>query len=151
MKKLITILVLMALVSVAPAFALEADYIPMSFVFPSVSLDAASEAVSVVAFQVPENITIKSIYVTETDGVTANASDSATFSIKDDGSAIQTFTTNTTATALVAMTPKAFTLSTTNNAHKIAKGSVVTMAITKNGDGVALTTPVVQLNYTIGW
>ena len=151
MKKLITTLALFVLFAVAPSFALEADYIPMSFVFPSVSLDAASESVSVVAFVAPENITIKSIYVTDTAGVTANASDSATFSILDDGAAIQTFTTNTTETALVAMTPKAFTLSTTSNAHKIAKDSVVTMAIDKNGSGVALTTPVVQLNYTIGW
>lgn len=148
MKKLITILVLMALVSVAPAFALEADYIPMSFVFPSVSLDAASEAVSVVAFKVPENITIKSIYVTETDGVTASSTSYATFSIKDDGTAIQAFSTTT---ALTAMTPAAFTVATAAGVNRIAKDSIVTMAVTKVGSGVALTTPVVQLNYTIGW
>jgi len=134
---------------VAPAFALEADYIPMTVSFPAVTLDAASETVAPFAFIAPENITVKSVYVTEADGVTANATDTATFTLKDDGSAIQSYRTN--GTNLVAMTPRAFTLVTAGGANRIAKGSLVTVAITKQGAGVALTTPVVQLNYTIGW
>jgi len=147
-KLFITILALIVL-SVAPSFALEADYIPMSFIFPIATTDAASENASVVAFKVPANITIKSIYVTETDGVTANATDSATLSLTSGAAVIQAHTTNLV--NLVAMTPYAFTLSTTANAHKVAKDAILTLAVTKNGSGVALTTPVVQVNYTIGW
>lgn len=148
--KIKNILVALLLVAafIAPSFALEADYVPMSFIFPVVSLDAASEAVSVVTFVAPENITIKSMYVTETDGVTASSTAYATFTLKDDGTAIQA---KSTTTALTAMTPAAFTIATTGRVNKIAKGSVVTLAVTKVGSGVALTTPVVQLNYVIGW
>lgn len=147
MKKLFTIIVLMALVSVAPAFALEADYIPMSFTFPLVSNTAASAPTSIVTFVAPENITLKSVYVTDVGGITASSTDYLTFQVKDDGTAIQSYSTTT---ALVAMTPKAFTLSTTSNVHKIAKNSVVTVAIAKVGVGAAQTTPNVQINYTIG-
>lgn len=151
MKKNITVIlaiIAMVVAFVAPAFALEADYIPMSVSFQAVSLAAASETVAPFAFIAPENITVKSVYVTEADGVTANATDTATFTLKDDGSAIQSFRTTA---ALTAMTPKAFTLVTAAGANRIAKGSIVTVAITKQASGVALTTPVVQLNYTIGW
>ena len=149
MKKVIFALIALIALTVAPSFALEADYIPMSVSFPAVTLDAASETIAPYAFVAPENITIKSVYVTEADGVTANATDSATFSLTDDGSVIQSYRTNLV--SLVAMTPKAFTLSATAANKRIAKGSVVTVAITKQASGVALTTPVVQLNYVIGW
>lgn len=149
MKKVILAVLVMALASFTPAFALEADYIPMTFIFPIVTTDAATEATSTVTFVAPENITIKSIYVTETDGVTANATNSASINLLDDGTITQTYTTNLV--SLVAMTPKAFTLVTTAGKTRIAKGSVVTVTAGKNGDGVALTTPVVQLDYTIGW
>jgi hypothetical protein len=148
MKKFLAILVLMVLVSVAPAFALEADYIPMSFVFPLVSNTVASTPTSIVAFVAPENITLKSVYVTDVGGITANATDSLDFNLLDDGVVIQSYITTT---ALVAMTPKAFTLATAAGVNRIAKGSVVTANITVNGAGAAQTTPNILINYTIGW
>jgi hypothetical protein len=152
MKKLFIAIIALLVLSVAPSFALEADYLPMSYVFPLVgSATAGAEEVSVVTFVAPADITLKGVYVTDTTGVAANASDSATFNLLVAGVAKQTFTTNVTANALVAMTPKAFALVTTANAHRIAKGAVVTASVTKNGSGVAHTSPVIQINYTIGW
>lgn len=148
MKKVIFALIALIALTVAPSFALEADYIPLTFTFPIVTTNAGTGATSVVTFKAPENLTIKNIYVTETSGVTASSTDYATFTLKNGASAIQAYSTTT---ALVAMTPKAFTKVTTANAHRVAKDAVLTMVVTKVGAGVALTTPVVQLNYTIGW
>lgn len=148
MKKVIFALLALIALTVAPSFALEADYIPMSVFFPAITTNAGTGATSVFAFKAPENITIKNVYVTETNGVTASATDYATFTVKNGATAIQAYSTTT---ALTAMTPKAFTLTTTAKAHKVAKDAVLTMVITKVGSGVALVTPVVQLDYTIGW
>jgi len=148
MKKILMLTVLLAVAMLSPAFALEADYLQLSVNFPLVSNTVASAPTSVVAFKAPANITLKSVYVTDTGGIAASSTAYLTFVVKDDGTTIQS---RATTTALTAMTPAAFTLATAANVHKIAKDSIVTVAITKTGDGAAQTTPVVQLNYVIGW
>jgi len=147
MNKILIVLVVLVSLFTAPVFAIEADYLPLSFVFPLVTTNAGTGAVSTVAFVAPENITIKSLYVTETSGVVASSTDYATFSLKVGSAVVQAHSTN--AVNLTAMTPAAFTLDASK--RKIAKGSVVTLALTKVGTGVAATTPNVQLNYIIGW
>ena len=148
MKKIFIALMALVILSV-PSFALEADYIPLTYTFPVATVSAGSDVTSVHAFKAPANITIKNIYVTETDGVVASSTDYATFSLTDDGTAIQAFSTTT---ALTAMTPAAFTIVNASDLDQIAEDSIVTVVVTQVGTtGVALTTPVVQLDYTIGW
>lgn len=142
MKKLFAVIV--ALMLVMPAFAIEGEQVRMSYSFPLATV-ASATVNSVYAFTAPCDMRLRGVEVyTITSTLIGNATDSVVFHIYDDGSSIQSY--DLASGLLTGGTPKAFTLNAANAV--IAKDSVIKCSAVISGDSKAVVTPVVTIHYT---
>jgi hypothetical protein len=141
-KKLFAVIV--ALMLVVPAFAIEGEQVRMSYSFllPTV---ASATTNSIYAFTAPCDIRLRGVEVySVANAAIGDATSTVTFTVYDDSVAIQSY--NLADGALTAGTPKAFTLTAAKTV--IAKDSVIKCSAVVASDSRAVTTPVVTIHYT---
>ena len=121
MKRIITAIALLSmLLAGAPTFASNQDD-PNVLIIPigAIASGAAAVGTDTCRIPVPRGLKIVAAYVNTTSGITANATNSVAISLVDDGTAIATY--NSATTAQTANVPVAMTVSE----DKVAAGSVL--------------------------
>lgn len=95
-------------------------------------------------------ISISEVYILNSTSIATNATNYWTFMVsKQGGSDLQSAALSTAATALTANVGTAVGINQNNTAGSLTSGSVLKIAITKNGSATALTDLVVVVNYTV--
>jgi hypothetical protein len=108
----------------------------------------AGTAASSGVYRVPQSAKIDSIYLTDQSGIASDATDYDTVVVYKSGGSIATWTSNgviSTATTLVAITPKAMTVGT--GLGNLDAGDVLQARLTKAGSGKASTGMGLTITY----
>lgn len=131
--KRLFIVALLALALAVPSFAQSNESDPTILTFDIGTTTIAASGAESGVFRIPKVAKIDSIYVTDLSGVTANSTDYIEVKFYRNNVAYGTMTSS--ATAMVAVTPRALT----PTAAYLAAGDVIQFKLTKAGAGQVTT------------